>query len=214
MKYASILILIFFGCQPASNESERQQAKPQLTAAQQASLDTATLAGGCFWCVEASFEQIIGVEEAVSGYAGGSKESAEYGAVSSGRTKHAETVQVFFDPKVISYETILDIFFVAHDPTQLNRQGPDVGPQYRSEIFYHNPEQKRIAEAKIKELNPKFGDEIVTKISQYTEFFDAEEYHQDYEEKHPFQPYIVSVSRPKIEKVKSTFIEIVKPEYK
>lgn len=175
-------------------------------------LDTATFAGGCFWCVEASFEQIKGVESAVSGYSGGSEKNADYRKVSSGLTNHAEAVQVYFDPAVISYETLLDIFFTAHDPTQLNRQGPDVGSQYRSEIYYHNDEQKQLSEAKVKELASSFSSPIVTKLSKLDAFYIAEEYHQDFERRNPNQGYIVNVSRPKINKVKKKFADLLKEE--
>ena len=173
-------------------------------------LDTATFAGGCFWCVEASFEQIKGVVEAVSGYSGGTKNTADYRMVSSSLTNHAEAVQVYYDPSVIGYETLLDIFFTAHDPTQLNRQGPDVGEQYRSEIFYHNEKQQKLAETKMKALKSEFSDPIVTKLSALEDFFIAEEYHQDYEKKHPNTGYIVNISRPKIEKVAKKFKHLLK----
>lgn len=177
-------------------------------------LDTATIAGGCFWCVEASFEQIKGVVEAVSGYAGGSKSDADYRKVSSGRTSHAETVQVYYDPEIIDFKTILMIFFTAHDPTQLNRQGPDVGPQYRSAIFYHDENQKMIAEQVIKSLSAEFSEPIVTELNVYKTFYVAEAYHQDYEEKHPFNPYILNVSKPKIDRVKKKFSDILKEDFK
>lgn len=209
MKYITLIAGIFlFSCQSQGNSSKENRSIPQEVNYQ--SLDTATFAGGCFWCVEASFEQIRGVAEAVSGYAGGDKKTADYGLVSSGRTAHAEAVQVYYDPSVIDYETLLEIFFTAHDPTQLNRQGPDVGPQYRSEIFYHNEDQRRLAEAKMKELASEFSGPIVTKLSKLDGFYKAEEYHQDYKEKHPNNGYIVNVSRPKIEKVAKKFKDRLK----
>lgn len=173
-------------------------------------LDTATFAGGCFWCVEASFEQIQGVVEAVSGYSGGKANTADYRAVSSGLTNHAEAVQVYYDPSKISFETLLDIFFVAHDPTQLNRQGPDVGTQYRSEIFYHNDEQRKLSEKKMQELAPSFDRPIVTNLSKLEAFYPAEDYHQNYEKNHPNNGYIINVSRPKIEKVAKKFKDLLK----
>lgn len=175
-------------------------------------LDTATLAGGCFWCVEASFDQIKGVAEAVSGYAGGKENTATYELVSSGQTQHAETVQVYYDPEIIDYATILDIFFTAHDPTQVNRQGPDIGFQYRTAIFYHNEEQRKIAEAKIKELQGQYSNPIATQLNEYTEFYIAEDYHQDYEVNHPYNPYIINVSRPKINRVKEKFSDRLKED--
>lgn len=205
-------ILIFTSVISCQGRESGQTEATELSQSYQG-LDTATFAGGCFWCVEASFEQIKGVKEAVSGYAGGDKSSANYDLVSSGRTSHTETVQVYFDPQVISYEVLLDIFFTAHDPTQLNRQGPDVGPQYRSAIFYHNEAQKASSEKKIMEIGAQHPQKIVTELSPYTEFFIAEEYHQDYEKNHPYNPYIVNVSRPKIEKVKKKFADRLKEGY-
>lgn len=210
MKYIALIAGLFlFSCQTQGNSSNTKK-EPVSEEINYQKLDTATFAGGCFWCVEASFEQIQGVAEAVSGYAGGDKSTADYRLVSSGRTDHAEAVQIYYDPSIIDYETLLEIFFTAHDPTQLNRQGPDVGAQYRSEIFYHNEEQKSLAEAKMKELAPEFPDPIVTKISRLEGFFKAEDYHQDYEEKHPNNSYIVNVSRPKIEKVAKKFKDRLK----
>lgn len=213
MKYLALVAgILLFSCQTQGNESRETspEVKSVAVAIDYQNLDTATFAGGCFWCVEASFEQIQGVAEAVSGYSGGSKSTADYRLVSSGRTGHAEAVQVYYDPSVITYETLLEIFFTAHDPTQLDRQGPDVGPQYRSEIFYHNEEQKQLAIAKMEELAPDFSRPIVTKLSKLEAFYDAEDYHQDYEEKHPNNGYIVNVSRPKIEKVAKKFKDILK----
>jgi len=175
-------------------------------------LETATFAGGCFWCVEASFEQIKGVASAVSGYSGGKKNTADYRLVSSGKTKHFEAVQVFYDPAVIDYSTLLDIFFTTHDPTQTNGQGNDIGPQYRSAIFYHNDEQKKLAEAKIKELTSEFSRPIDTQLIVFDKFYDAEEYHQDYEVKNPNNPYILAVSKPKIDKVAKKFKAILKDQ--
>ncbi|MEO9482507.1 MAG: peptide-methionine (S)-S-oxide reductase MsrA [Ekhidna sp.] len=215
MKIVALIAGIFlFSCQTQGTENnareENSESKPTVVEIDYQNLDTATFAGGCFWCVEASFEQIQGVAEAVSGYSGGTKSTADYRLVSSGRTGHAEAVQVYFDPSIITYETLLEIFFTAHDPTQLDRQGPDVGPQYRSEIFYHSDEQKQLAEAKMKELAPEFSRPIVTKLSKLDVFYDAEDYHQDYEEKHPNNGYIVNVSRPKIEKVAKKFKDLLK----
>lgn len=212
MKVLALIAGIFlFSCQSQGTENGKSSDnKAEEVAIDYQKLDTATFAGGCFWCVEASFEQIRGVAEAVSGYSGGTKATADYRLVSSGQTGHAEAVQVYYDPSIISYETLLEIFFTAHDPTQLDRQGPDVGPQYRSEIFYHNEAQKLLAEAKIKELEPEFSRPIVTKLSQLDAFYMAEDYHQDYEENHPNNGYIVNVSRPKIEKVAKKFKDLLK----
>jgi peptide-methionine (S)-S-oxide reductase len=178
--------------------------------------DTATFAGGCFWCIEAAFEQIKGVQEAVSGYAGGNRKNPTYEQVARGQTEHAETVQVYYDPQMIDYGTLLDIFFTAHDPTQLNRQGPDVGKQYRSAIFYHNPIQRQEARDKINKLDrsDQYTDPVVTKLNAYKAFYKATEYHQNYEQKHPNDRYIQKVSRPKINKVKQKFPDLIKEAYK
>lgn len=181
-----------------------------------ANLETAYFAGGCFWCTEASFERINGVVDVISGYSGGEKEFPTYKEVGYGKTNHAEAIAIFYDPAVITYETLLDVFFVAHDPTTLNRQGPDVGKQYRSEIFYADEEQKALAEKTIEKLNKsgKFKDKIVTTLSAYDEFWVAEAYHQNFYEINPRQSYVYNVSRPKVEKVMKTFKDILKEEYK
>lgn len=209
MKYVLFLAGIFlFSCTSQGTKAP----ETALASVDFQKLDTATFAGGCFWCVEASFEQIKGVVSAVSGYSGGKKSTANYKLVSSGRTNHAEAVQVYFDPEIIDYNTLLDIFFTCHDPTQVNRQGPDVGPQYRTEIFYHNDEQKSLAEAKIKEIQPSLSKPIATKVTKLDAFYDAEGYHQDYEKNNPYNPYVLSVSKPKINKVKERFKELLKEE--
>jgi peptide-methionine (S)-S-oxide reductase len=166
---------------------------------------TAVLSGGCFWGVQGVFEHVRGVRRVVSGYAGGAKSTAEYGNVSTGSTGHAESVQISFDPAQVSYGEILRVFFsVAHDPTQLNRQGPDVGSQYRSEIFYSTPEQKRIAEAYIAQLDQQhaFARPIATRVDSLPGFYPAEEYHQDFLVHNPTYPYIVFNDLPKIENLK------------
>lgn len=172
---------------------------------------TAVLAGGCFWCTEAVFEHVAGVKKVISGYAGGSRETAHYEMVGSGRTGHAESIQVTFDPAKISYGTILKVFFgVAHDPTTLNRQGPDWGTQYRSAIFYANEDQKRVAEAYIKQLDGAgvFKKPIVTQVAELKAFYPAEDYHQDFVAHHPDHPYVVANSLPKLHKLEKTFPEL------
>jgi peptide-methionine (S)-S-oxide reductase len=174
-------------------------------------LQTIVIAGGCFWGVQAVFQHVKGVSQAVSGYAGGTKETASYEAVSSGRTGHAESVQVTFDPRQISYGRILQIYFsVAHDPTQLNRQGPDTGPQYRSAIFYRDDLQKSIAQAYIAQIDKAgvFKSPIVTQINQLTAFYPAEAYHQDYATLHPSSPYIAYNDLPKVENLQHVFAEL------
>jgi peptide-methionine (S)-S-oxide reductase len=176
--------------------------------APEATSEVAVLAGGCFWGVQGVFQHVNGVINAVSGYAGGEQKTAHYQMVGSGTTGHAESVRITFDPGKISYGRILQIYFsVAHDPTQLNRQGPDVGPQYRSAVFPINPEQARIAKAYIAQLNQVrvYDAAIVTKIEPGREFYPAEDYHQDYMTLHPTQPYIVYNDLPKIEDLKRLF---------
>jgi len=169
---------------------------------------TAVLAGGCFWCTEAVFEIIEGAEDVISGYSGGTRETAKYDIVSTGRTNNAEAVLITFDPAKISYGQLLKIFFsVAHDPTTLNRQGPDVGPQYRSAIFYADDEQKRVAEAYIKQIEAAkvLARPIVTQVVPLDKFYTAEKYHQDYAGRNRSNPYIVNVSDPKVEKLKKLY---------
>jgi peptide-methionine (S)-S-oxide reductase len=174
---------------------------------------TAVFAGGCFWCTEAVFEEIAGIDKVISGYAGGDKKSAHYEIVSAGRTDHAESIQITFDPARISYGQLLKIFFsVAHDPTQLNQQGPDHGRQYRSAVFYMNPEQKHVAEAYIKQLDEAkaFHKPIVTEVSELKAFYPAEEYHQDFVKRNPDHPYVVVNAIPKIQKTRKEFPSLVK----
>jgi peptide-methionine (S)-S-oxide reductase len=177
--------------------------------------ETAVLAGGCFWGVQGVFQHVSGVTNAVSGYAGGEDKTAHYEVVGTGGTGHAESVQITFDPGKISYGRILQIYFsVAHDPTQLNRQGPDAGTQYRSAIFPANPEQARVAKAYIAQLNQArvFKAAIVTKIEPDRPFYAAEDYHQDFMTKHPAHPYIVYNDLPKIDELKRLFPETYRAE--
>jgi peptide-methionine (S)-S-oxide reductase len=170
-------------------------------------LDVATLGGGCFWCLEAVFELLRGVEKVESGYAGGQTQRPTYHQVCSGRTGHAEVVQVTFDPAVVSYREVLDAFFATHDPTTLNRQGPDVGTQYRSVILYHTPQQKETAEQRIAELSAaKIWDApIVTQVVPLQEFYRAEDYHQGYFRNNPAQGYCQAVVSPKVAKFRKVF---------
>jgi peptide-methionine (S)-S-oxide reductase len=174
-------------------------------------MQTAVIAAGCFWGVQGVFEHVRGVQRAVSGYSGGSKGTAEYETVSSGRTGHAESVRITFDPAKISYGQILQIAFsVVHDPTELNRQGPDVGTQYRSAIFYSNPEQRRIAESYIAQLNQAhaFSRPIVTQVAPLEGFYPAEGYHQDYLVHHPSSPYIAFNDLPKVKHLEREFPDL------
>ncbi|SMB95450.1 peptide methionine sulfoxide reductase [Hymenobacter roseosalivarius DSM 11622] len=175
-------------------------------------LAVATLAGGCFWCTEEVFEEVKGVREVVSGYAGGPEKKPTYEQVGSGRTGHAEAVQVYYDPKQVSYATLLDVFFrAAHDPTTLNRQGPDAGTQYRSVAFYRTPQEKEQITAAIQRVNAakQYSNPIVTQVTAFTEFWPAEDYHQGYYRLHPNEPYIQSVSTPKVEKFRKLFPKLL-----
>jgi peptide-methionine (S)-S-oxide reductase len=189
-----------------ANVSPEQFPDPVVDAklAAQAGTSRAILAGGCFWCVEAVYKDLDGVATVKSGYAGGTAETADYETVSTGMTNHAESVEVGYDPSRISYGQILKVFFaIAHDPTQLNRQGHDVGRQYRSAIFYADDEQKRIAEAYIAQLNKAhvFDGPIVTEVVPLEAFYEAETYHQDYAARNPLNPYIVFTAQPKVRKL-------------
>ncbi|PHR93870.1 MAG: peptide-methionine (S)-S-oxide reductase [Leeuwenhoekiella sp.] len=171
----------------------------------------AYFASGCFWCVEAIFESLKGVNEVISGYSGGTEQNPTYRQVSYGKTNHAEAVEVFYDPSVISYQTLVKVFFGSHDPTTLNRQGPDRGRQYRSIAFYQNEQEREIIENIIKQLNKQdFDGEIVTQVLPFREFWKAEAYHQDYEEKNPGDPYIQGVSIPRYNRFKKQFPELLK----
>lgn len=196
------------GC--AGSSSAATLPDPVVDAAKTADKRTATavFAGGCFWGVEAVFKHVKGVSSAVSGYAGGSAKTAHYEIIGTGLTGHAESVQVSYDPSQISYGQLLRVFFsVAHDPTQLNRQGPDSGTQYRSAIFYADPEQQRIAQAYIEQLQSAklFGRPIVTQLAPLNAFYPAEDYHQDYLAKHPDSMYIVINDLPKLNHLKQEF---------
>jgi methionine-S-sulfoxide reductase len=173
---------------------------------------TAVFAGGCFWCTEAAFEQLAGVLDVESGYAGGAAETANYKAVCGGNTGHAEAIRITYDPAKISFDQLLAVFFDAHDPTQLNRQGNDAGTQYRSAIFFADDVQRQAAQAKINQLNAAkaFPRPIVTTLEPLTTFYPAEDYHQDYARLNPDQPYIQAVSMPKVCKVRDKHAGLIK----
>ena len=177
-------------------------------------LQTATLAGGCFWCLEAVFDEVKGVHSVDSGYAGGHVDNPSYRAVCNGDTGHAEVIQVHFDPNIVSYRDLLNVFFAIHDPTTMNRQGADVGTQYRSAIFYHDDEQKKIAEELIKDLNSqKIWDRtIVTEVAKLDKFYMAEDYHQEYFARNPYQPYCQAVVAPKVSKFRKHFLDMLKKQ--
>lgn len=213
----SFLSLVFlFSCQSPSKTSVAQASltvePTALSDSEKLQLDTATFAGGCFWCTEAVFERVRGVRSVVSGYTGGEQANPTYEAVSAGKTSHAEGIQVYYDPNEITYKDLVKIFFGTHDPTQLNRQGPDVGEQYRSAVYYHNPQQQATVEAYVKELgnSGKYDKPVVTQIEPFKAFYDAEGYHQNYYENNPNNPYIMSVAKPKVKKLLKNFPEFLK----
>jgi len=177
-------------------------------------LQTATLAGGCFWCLEAVYDELKGVHSVESGYAGGQTDNPTYREVCNGNTGHAEVIQIRFDPNVISYRDLLNVFFTIHDPTTLNRQGGDVGTQYRSAIFYHDEEQKKVAEEAIRDLHAQkiWDNPIVTEVTKFEKFYVAEDYHQEYFAKNPYQPYCQVVVAPKVGKFRKHFIEMLKKQ--
>ncbi|MEM9991569.1 MAG: peptide-methionine (S)-S-oxide reductase MsrA [Bacteroidota bacterium] len=217
-------LLIFFclllsqQCTPKiSSEASQVTTKVNKPTPQQ--LDRAAeaiFAGGCFWCIEAVFERVEGVLEAVSGYTAGETKDPTYYEVGNGTTGHTEAVKVYYNPAVITYEKLVEVFFAAHDPTQLNRQGPDVGTQYRSGIYYQTPEELNIVKKHITylEKSEKYAQSIVTEVQELDVFYEAEEYHQDYYELHPENPYVQRVSKPKVEKFKQQFPALVKAHYK
>lgn len=211
-----LFVLNFLVASCTESRQPTDRAAQVLTEAEKKELEKATFAGGCFWCVEAVFERVKGVKQVVSGYAGGSEKNPTYDAVSAGKTSHAEAVQLFYDPSVVSYQTLLEIFFATHDPTTLNRQGPDVGAQYRSAVFYHNEEQEKAVREYVKKLERegKFRDPVVTELVPYEKFYEAENYHQDYYALNPDNSYVRAVSRPKVKKFEKEFRDYLKEAYK
>ena len=174
--------------------------------------EIATLGGGCFWCTEAVFQDLRGVEKVQSGYSGGHVENPTYEEVCGKGTGHAEVVQVTFDPSVVTFREILEVFFTVHDPTTPNRQGADVGPQYRSAIFYHSPEQKAAAEEVVRDVNERkiWDAPIVTEVAEFSEFYPAESYHDDYFNRNPYQGYCQVVIAPKVAKFRKQYLEMLK----
>lgn len=176
-------------------------------------MEIATLAGGCFWCTEAIFRELKGVQSVISGYSGGNVINPSYREVCTGRTGHAEAIEIEFDPSLVSFQQILEVFFATHDATTLNRQGNDIGTQYRSAVFYHNPHQKETADAIIKKLNDDnvFGKKVVTEVTEWTNFYSAEDYHQNYAANNPALGYCQFVIIPKLEKFRKIFKDQLKP---
>ncbi len=205
-------LIIFTGCVPLIPEIENEKNNDLTESAENNGLETAVLGGGCFWCIEAVFQQVKGVSSVESGYAGGDVENPTYEQVCSGNTGHAEVVRVSFDPDEISYRKLLEVFFYVHDPTTLNRQGNDVGTQYRSIILYTSPEQEKIAKELIGELEEQkfFADPIVTQLEPLKVFYKAEDYHQSYYQNNTAQPYCQLVISPKVEKFQDKFADILK----
>lgn len=207
----STLILMSAG-KCTNNETGEKSNK--VTSVKNQNLDdnaVAVFASGCFWCVEAIFESVEGVAEVISGYSGGSAQDANYQDVSAGITDHAEAVEIYYDPSIVSYETLLKVFFGSHDPTTLNQQGPDRGRQYRSAIFYKNEEEKKLAEAYVAQLLEEGTFEIITtEIVPLVEFYDAEDYHQDFERRNPKQSYVRAVSIPRLKRFQKKFPELLK----
>lgn len=225
MKSFTIAILILLGLSgcTAQNKNNSDMDKTSMLQPDMQPVENfpdgrqvATFAGGCFWCTEAIFEEVIGVEKVVSGYAGGKRDNPTYEQVTSGSTGHAESIQITFDPSQTDYLTLLDVFMQTHDPTTLNRQGADVGTQYRSVIFFHNLEQKEIARKYIEEKNVNmfFGRPVVTELLPMTKFYPAENYHQDYFVNNPDEPYCTFVVSKKVKNFEKLFPELTKEEYK
>lgn len=212
----SLLILVSTSCQPKNKSDQQETAQKgeentlmenSLTADELQRYETAYFASGCFWCVEAIFESVKGIKEVYSGYSGGTEKNPTYKEVSYGRTTHAEAVEVYYDPKVISFTQLVQVFFGSHDPTTLNRQGPDRGAQYRSIAFYKNEAQKKIITDYIAQLEAEnvYDRPIVTEVKKFDKFYRAEEYHQDYEKRNPNNSYIQNVSIPRLNRFKENF---------
>ncbi|EJF52103.1 methionine-S-sulfoxide reductase [Saprospira grandis DSM 2844] len=209
----SVLILCQYACGPAN--SPAVVGASDKTVESMEGLAVATLGAGCFWCVEAIFQDLKGVKKVVSGYAGGQVENPTYKAVCAGTTGHAEVVQITFDPEVLSYTDLLEVFFFTHDPTTLNRQGNDVGTQYRSAIFYHSEEQKAAAEKVKAKMAVEFSDPIVTEVVAFDRFYSAEDYHQDYYNLNANKnPYCSAVISPKVNKFRKSYKDKLKEELK
>jgi peptide-methionine (S)-S-oxide reductase len=205
---AWLLVVLGMSLTACGQQKQREQTKQKtMNTTSQSGLEVATFGAGCFWCVEAIFQRVKGVTKVESGYSGGSVEDPTYKAVCAGTTGHAEVCQLTFDPKVVSYETLLEIFWKTHDPTTLNRQGADVGTQYRSAVFYHSDQQRELAEYWKKKLNDAkvFPNPIVTEIAAFDKFYGAEDYHQNYFNENGYQPYCQIVIKPKVEKFTQVF---------
>jgi peptide-methionine (S)-S-oxide reductase len=212
-----IAVSLFFGCHNNAQINPKQQAvinaEPVVVPLENG-LAKAYFASGCFWCVEAIYESVKGVKEVVSGYSGGFTENPTYEASNTGKTGHAEAVEVIYDPEVVSFTTLVDVYFGSQDPTQVNGQGPDWGSQYRSIIFYQTQEQKEIILAKKAALAKELGEDIAAEVYPFQKFWMAEAYHQNYEKLHPNQPYVQKVSIPRLNRFKRKFPELLKEDAK
>ncbi|WP_041632983.1 peptide-methionine (S)-S-oxide reductase MsrA [Maribacter sp. HTCC2170] len=211
-------ILFSISCESKVKNSIKDTAKSNVEKPVKLSLndlqeyEVAYFASGCFWCVEAIYEDVIGVKEVISGYSGGTESNPTYEQVGRGLTSHAEAVKVFYNPKEIDFKTLVKVFFGSHDPTTLNRQGPDHGPQYRSIAFYSNESEKKIIEEYIAQLKNEevYSSPIVTQVEKFVKFYDAEDYHQDYERLNPNNPYIINISIPRYKRFQAKYPELMK----
>lgn len=221
--FMAVAILLATSCQSktkqdklsenTSEKSKTPEMMEKLSPQDLSKYETAYFASGCFWCVEAIFESVRGVKEVISGYSGGTETNPTYEMVGGGQTSHAEAVEVYYDPKEISFVELVQVFFGSHDPTTLNRQGPDRGTQYRSIAFYKNDDEKKIIESYIQALKDQdvySGAPITTEVTAFTKFYEAENYHQDYEKKHPNNSYIRNVSIPRLNRFKANFGDYLK----
>lgn len=210
----SAIALFSTSCQSKNKDQQPQDNQVALSVQDLQGYETAYFASGCFWCVEAVFESVEGVKEVISGYAGGTEMNPTYEQVAMGNTSHAEAVKVYYDPKVVSYAILVKVFFGSQDPTTLNRQGPDRGAQYRSIAFYKNEGEKKIIVDYIAKLTKDkvYNSPIVTEVTSFSKFYDAEDYHQDYERKHPNNPYIQGVSIPRLKRFQKKFPELLKTD--
>jgi len=215
----SLLLIGLLSCQNSAQQTKYSEAQQRVInadpveAATENGMEKAYFASGCFWCVEAVYESVKGVEEVISGYSGGHTDNPTYEASNTGRTGHAEAVEVIYDPETVSFSTLVDVYFASQDPTQVNGQGPDRGSQYRSIIFYQNKEQKEIIEKKKSALAKKLDEPIAAEVYPFQKFWDAEGYHQDYERRNPNQPYIRNVSIPRLKRFQAKMPEVLKSSH-
>ena len=206
LKYT--LLILAMVVSTACNSSTSKAAEPQ----DLSKYSKAYFASGCFWCVEAIYESVKGVKESISGYSGGHTKNPTYASSNTGKTGHAEAVEIYYDPEVVSFSDLVDVYFGSQNPRQINGQGPDVGPQYRSIIFYQNNKERKIIEAKKAALAKELGAEVAAEVMPFEKFWRGEDYHQNYERLHPYQPYILGVSIPRLNKFKEKFPHLLKKE--